>query len=798
LNQAGLRRALGSPLEIGFSVALLAWAVGEAITLPTGYSMAVRIAFSVVAVMPLFFRNAAPIWVAAWSIVAIVINALFGLLSIESVTPLQGPAIAAYAVAARVEPRGRALLVCAALVPAMSAAMAVEARLPLLVRDVVAVLVMQSLATTAGLVVRARRAEADRAAQRLAQAGASGERRVAAALEIERMRIAGELQAIVARDVGEVRRLVTKARALLRSGDEGARDVIRAIGRTAGSALAEMQRSLGVLGEGRGRVGDGPPDDLRRAVGVATTRGWNLKLTEKKDSEEATHPGPAIAAARIAEELFAGSPSDGPSVVSLEAEYADGRIRLRARGRGEAPESLRESSKLAAINERALLHGGTLRWWSRLGFWRMYAILPDRPGRADRSARRVDLLIVVMALAAAFLDSTEMSGSAKLFCLLTGVFAVAVPLIFRRSHPLTVACVLAAALFLRSVVGWVPSEMPWSVVLTLAVAPYAVAAHASTPRRAMAGGVVLVIAALAERSLPQPDFLSTDLPIVVCAVAISWMAGWYARGSSGLTAQLMAGEARLTLAQEERIDAVLIQERHRVASDLHDVVAHGVSLIGVLAGSAEATLVRDHRQTAETLAALDGAAGQTMVELRRLLETLRISGADLTPPASLEDLSELVDAAASAGQEVRLESDIEALSPIPERVSVTAYRIVQEGLTNARKHAPGAPVAVSMALAESVLTITVINESPQHPPGDPAGTGRGIIGMTERVRVLGGELTAGETSAGGYRIHSRLPLSGAGPGNVMRSRPRSEQGTGLSLPAPGTPDGSRRARSRPA
>ncbi|HTU14946.1 MAG TPA: histidine kinase [Solirubrobacterales bacterium] len=769
MTAAGLRRALGSPLEIGFSVALLAWAVGEAITLPTDYSMAMRLGFSVVAVLPLFFRNAAPIPVAAWSIVAIVINASFGFLSIESVTPLQGPAIAAYAVAARVEPRGRALLVAAALVPAMSAAMALEPRLPLHVRDVVAVLVMQSLATTAGLVVRARRGEADRAANRLARAGASGDRRVAAALEIERLRIAGELQAIVARDISEVRRLVSRARALVRSGDESAREVIRAIGRTAANALEDMQRSLGVLGEGEGRVGDGPPDDLRRAVAAAGSRGWILELAER-GSDEATHPGPAIGAARIVEELFAGSPAAGSAAVSLRAEHADGRIRLRARGRGEAPVSLRESSKLAGLTERALLHGGTLRWWSRFGIWRLDVTLPDRPASAERSGRPVDLLIVAMALAAAFLDSTEMTGSAKAMCLVSGVVLVALPLFFRRSHPLTVALVLGGALFLRSAVEWVPPEMPWSVVLTLAVAPYAVAAYASTARRATVGGLFLVVAALAERSLPQEDFLSTDLPIVVCAVAISWMAGWYARGSSGLTAQLLAGEARLTLAQEERIGLVLAEERRRVASDLHDVVAHGVSLIGVLAGSAEATLKRDGRKTADTLAALDGAAAQTMVELRRLLETLRVSGADMMPPASLEDLPELVEAATSAGQEVRLTSDSDVLSVVPARVSVTAYRIVQEGLTNARKHAPGAPVSVRMTLEERALTVSIANDPGPAPPGNATGTGRGIVGMSERVRVLGGELAAGETSAGGYLVQTRLPLPEAGRDDLTASR----------------------------
>lgn len=768
MNQGGLRRALGSPLEIGFSLALLAWAVGEALTLPSDYSTFVRVAFSVVAVLPLFFRNAAPIWVAAWSVGAIAFNAGFGLLSIESVTPLQGPAIAAYAVAANVEPRGRALLVAAALVPGMAAAMAVDARLPLLVRDVVAVLVIQSLATTAGLVVRARRVEADRAAIRLARTGASGDRRVAAALEIERMRIAGELQSIVARDIGEMRRLVTRARALLRSGGDGTREIIRSIGRTASMALEDMQRSLGVLGEGAGRVGDGPPDDLRRAVAAAGGRGWNLDLVEK-GSDEATHPGPAIAAARIVEELFAGSPDGGTPVVSLRVEHADGRVRLKARGRGSAPDSLLDSSKLAGLKERALLHGGTLRWTSRLGVWRLDANLPERPGRKERSARVVDLFIVALALAAAVLDASEMTGSARLLCLLSGVFVVALPLLFRRRHPLTVACVLAAAMFLRSAVEWVPAEMPWSVVLTLAVAPYAVAAHAATARRAMVGGIVLGIAALAERSLPQDDFLSTDLPIVVCAVAISWMAGWYARGSSGHTAQLLAGEARLTLAQEERIDLVLIEERRRVASDLHDVVAHGVSLIGVLAGSAEATLERDRQKTAGTLAALDEAAAQTIVELRRLLATLRAAGADLTPPASIDDLPGLVDAAGSAGQVVQLDSDAEALGTVPARVSVTAYRIVQEGLTNARKHAPGAPVTVSMSVVDRALTISVINEPAERPSESPAGTGRGIIGMTERVRVLGGELTAGETSTGGYSVQTRLPLA-----EVTKSRPRPE------------------------
>jgi len=760
---ASRRPLLGSSAEIAFTVALLAWAVAEAAAISSDHSTAARIAFAVVAVVPLALRHAFPLWVAAWSLAAVAVNSAAALLPIEAVTPLQEPAIATFAIAAYAGRRRWPLAL--AMVPALVAVLAVfDTRTMLTLHDVIAVVVIQSLALAAGLAVGLRREEAARAAGRLADVEAGAESRVAAGLARERLRIAGELQAIVARDVGAVRALAAQARRELDAGDDRALDRFRAIGATAADALEEMRRLLSVLGEEHRHAG-GPPDDLDGAVAAARTRGWDVRVAARDVTDppaEAAADGPALGAARIVEELLAGPAPAGGRAVVLRTRHEDGALRLVVGGRGRAPDVLRDEVGLAGLHERALRHGGVLWLGPRIGRWRLEVVLPDGGEtvdvrRADAAGRFGDRTILLLALVAVGLDAISVPPDIAVPCAVSGLVLVVLPLLFRRRAPLGVACALAAALLIRPAAGWMPALVPWSLVLVLAVAPYAAAAYATTRTRAILGGVVVAVASLLERAFLQPELPATDLPIVLCFVAVSWMAGWYARGSLRRTAQLTAGQARASREQRWRLDAAVARERRRVARDLHDVVAHGVSLIGVLAGSAEATLARDPARTRATLDALDGAAAQTTVELRRLLAALRVAGADEEPVVLLDDLPELIAGARAAGQVVRLHADVAALAGVSDGVSASAYRIAQESLTNARKHAPRAEADVRLAVAASELVISVTN-GPGAGPADGDGSGRGIGGMRARARLIGGRLDAHPTPDGGFRVRARLPL----------------------------------------
>ncbi|HST39204.1 MAG TPA: histidine kinase [Conexibacter sp.] len=253
----------------------------------------------------------------------------------------------------------------------------------------------------------------------------------------------------------------------------------------------------------------------------------------------------------------------------------------------------------------------------------------------------------------------------------------------------------------------------------------------------------------------------TDLPIVACVAALSWLAGWYVRGSSLQALGLRLDERRLAEAAPERLRASLEAERTRVARDLHDVVAHGVSLIGLLAAGARATLPRDPARARRALDDLDDAVAGTRVELGRLLEALRAGDEPAVGAASLDDLDALASDARRAGQPIALALDRTALSAAPAGVLASACRIVQEALTNARKHADGAPVEVRLSVERGDLLVDVRNAAPATPCASGAGARQGIAGMRERARLLDGELEAAPTGDGGFRVHARLPCDGA-------------------------------------
>ncbi len=216
--------------------------------------------------------------------------------------------------------------------------------------------------------------------------------------------------------------------------------------------------------------------------------------------------------------------------------------------------------------------------------------------------------------------------------------------------------------------------------------------------------------------------------------------------------------------QDEQAQRAILEERARIARELHDVVAHHMSLIAVRAETAPYRLGELPSPALAEFGALSEVAREAMVEMRRLLGVLRqdrLPSAELAPQPGLADVPELVDAAHRAGVAVSLSVAAE-LGKVPAGVGVCAYRIVQESLSNASQHAPGAAVTVSLDRGPGAVQLRVANGPGSGPgPGSGAGEGgpgHGLTGMRERVAMLGGSLSAGPTPAGGFVVSALLPL----------------------------------------
>jgi len=215
-------------------------------------------------------------------------------------------------------------------------------------------------------------------------------------------------------------------------------------------------------------------------------------------------------------------------------------------------------------------------------------------------------------------------------------------------------------------------------------------------------------------------------------------------------------------AEAERARRAVLEERTRIARELHDVVAHHMSLIAVRAETAPYRLTGLPESAQAEFSSLSEVAREALAEMRRLLGVLRYDQpAALAPQPQLADLPALVDAARQAGAPVEFSAPT-ALGQVPAGVGVCAYRIVQESLSNASQHAPGAPITVSVDQDRGAVLLRVANGPGGH-PAPPVGErrpGHGLTGMHERVALLGGSLTAGPEPGGGFVVSAVLPLGG--------------------------------------
>jgi signal transduction histidine kinase len=227
---------------------------------------------------------------------------------------------------------------------------------------------------------------------------------------------------------------------------------------------------------------------------------------------------------------------------------------------------------------------------------------------------------------------------------------------------------------------------------------------------------------------------------------------------------------RLEAEREERDRQAVTDERLRIARELHDVVAHSMSVIAVQSGVANHVIDSRPAQARQALATIEATSRSALVELRRLLGVLRQGDdpvASLEPNPGMAEIGRLADQIRSAGVEVELKVEGEP-GDLPPGVDLSAFRIAQEGLTNVLKHGGGV-ARMLVRYSPGAVAVEIADDGrPGAADEDPAeGTGHGLIGMRERVAVFGGELTAGPVPGGGYRMAARLPYAaaaGAGDG----------------------------------
>lgn len=243
-------------------------------------------------------------------------------------------------------------------------------------------------------------------------------------------------------------------------------------------------------------------------------------------------------------------------------------------------------------------------------------------------------------------------------------------------------------------------------------------------------------------------------------LAVAWLFGIAVRGRHGRIASLEGETARMTADQEQRAREAVAAERSRIARELHDMVAHAVSVVVVQAQAGQRLVGRDDAGARASLEAIEETSRTALQEMRRLLGMLReTDAASLAPQPGLAQLEELTAQVSDAGLPVEVETEGVA-APLPAGVDLAAYRLVQEGLTNALKHAGAARATVRIRYSDAQLELEVADDG-RGRNGNASEGGHGLVGLRERVSLYGGELESGPRAEGGWRLRATLLLGEA-------------------------------------
>jgi signal transduction histidine kinase len=275
--------------------------------------------------------------------------------------------------------------------------------------------------------------------------------------------------------------------------------------------------------------------------------------------------------------------------------------------------------------------------------------------------------------------------------------------------------------------------------------------------RKAGAGLAVIVASAVTIAYNIPGHSVSQLVILPLEFAVGWAAGFAVRQRAG---QAKAAEERATAAELERDAAARIavaEERARIARELHDIVAHAVSVMVLQVGAVRHRLPDALAEEREALSGVERVGRAALTEMRRLLAVMRHDGerAELAPQPGLDGLGALVNDIGRAGLPVELHVEGEPF-PLPRGIDLSAYRIAQEALTNALKHAHASHADVTICYAPEEVQIQVRDNG--RGAATSNGHGHGLIGIRERVKLYGGEMTAGTASGGGFVLSTRLPV----------------------------------------
>ncbi len=370
-----------------------------------------------------------------------------------------------------------------------------------------------------------------------------------------------------------------------------------------------------------------------------------------------------------------------------------------------------------------------------------------RPGRLDWGLTAIAMATGLVELAI----TSDLRGSLALNVL--GVIAIALPLAWWRTRPLTAVLWLVVVAVLAE---WQTSAADFPAIwFSLLALSFGLGAH-EDDRRAAIGIGVMVVGIVATTAVSGPVNVGDVLFPSVLAVAFC-LAGRTGRSRARLAGELHEAAARAKERRAAEAERAVAEERRRIAREMHDVVAHSVSLMVVQAGGARRILARDPARARAAAQLIAGTGREAIVELQRLLGVLHV---DHAPTPTLDGLDGLVERARAAGLPVALAIEGERRA-LPAGVELAAYRVLQEAITNAIKYAGGAPTDVRVRYGPEEVQLRVRDRGDGSADGGAVGgSGHGLVGMRERVRVFGGELHTGRRDDGGFEVSARIPVGG--------------------------------------
>ena len=354
-----------------------------------------------------------------------------------------------------------------------------------------------------------------------------------------------------------------------------------------------------------------------------------------------------------------------------------------------------------------------------------------------------DVLLVVALAAWAVVEGLLLAGDGSRVVRVLWALGFTVPLLWRRFFPVGVAVFVATVVTARILIdqGGTGEEgaMPFPALLC---ASYSAAVHASSLRLAVLAGVATYVPLVLAVTLSyfEGSGEPSDAVILSFFAAAAWSAGYFVR---------RRGESAVV----ESLEAVAA-ERARISRELHDIIGHSMSVIALQAGAAEQLVRRDPDAAEEHLRAVQRTTRAALTEMRRLMGVLRENEPEYAPQPGLHEVAAL---AAEAGLDVSVHVEGDAME-IPESIDLAAYRIVQESLTNARKHAGASSARVVVRYGDADVEIEVTNPPGPRPLLNGDSGGMGLVGMRERVRLFGGTVEAVPLPDGGFAVRARLPV----------------------------------------